>query len=183
VSFSDEITRVLIVTASLALPVYIAAGATLALAAVLIPLCRRTWLNKRSFSWLGVFYRQRSAGYLRAACSWVKLLMLLILLVLLARGRVLGLSDYLMLVLPGILYAALSKSPSAIIGKFMWTALETVGLLAVGILRSYVTEMNPGTDFVLVYALLSVFMGIFGVYVFLRELHAVSTERGRGFNV
>jgi hypothetical protein len=174
---TEEITRILLITASLALPVYITAGATLAAAAVLIPLCRHTWLDKASFSWLGILYRQKPAGYLRAACAWVKLLMLIILL---ASYRVLGLADYLLLLLPGLLYAALSKSPAAFIRKFTWIALETAGLLSANILCGYIIEMRPGTGFMLIYVLLSVFIGVFGVYVFLRELHAVSTERGRG---
>jgi hypothetical protein len=176
-TFNEDMTRVLLVTATLSRPVYIAMGATLIVGAILIPLCRRTWLHKRSFSWLGIFYRQTTVGCLRAACAWVKLLMLIILL---AEHRVLNLADYIMLILPGLIYAALSRSPAAFISKFTWTALEVVGMFAVNILCGYIIEMNPGFAYTLIYVLLSVFIGIFGVYLFMREIHAVSTERGRG---
>jgi hypothetical protein len=179
-NLTEHLTRTLIVVASLARPVYIVAGVTFVAAAVLFPLCRRTWLNKGSFSWLGVFCYQSPAGCVRIACAWTKLL---ILLVLLAENRVLDLAEYLMLILPGLLYALLSKSPVAFVSKFMWTALETVGLLAVNILCGYIVEMNPDFGYVIVYVLLSVFMGVFGVYLFLRELHATSTERRRGIDV
>lgn len=179
-NLNDNLTRVLILMASLARPVYIIVGATLVASAILLPLCRRTWLNKPSFSWLGIFCYQSPAGCVRIACAWTKLL---VLLVLLAENRVLGLAEYLMLILPGLLYAALSKSPAAFAGKFMWTALETTGLLAVNILCGYIVEMKPDFGYVVIYALLSVFMGIFGIYLFLRELHAISMERRRGIDV
>jgi hypothetical protein len=173
---NGDLTRVLIITGSLARPVYTVIIATIAVAVILIPLCRRTWLNKASFSWLGVFCYQPDAGYVRIACAWIKLI---ILIVLLTWNRVLGLTDYLMLILPGLLYAALSKSPTAFVGKFAWTALETVGLFAANILCGYIIEMNPEIGYTIIYVMLSVFIGIFGVYLFLRELHAVSTERRR----
>jgi hypothetical protein len=176
---NEELTKALIVAAQLARPAYIAAGVTSALGAILIPVCRRTWLNKASFAWVGLFYRQSAAGCLRIACVWLKLLMLLIPL---ADGRMLGAADYLMLILPGLVYAALSKSAASVAGKIMWTASEAVGLLAVNIFRAYIAEMDPGPAFTLVYAMLSVFMGVFGVYLFLREIHAISAARERGAN-
>jgi hypothetical protein len=101
------------------------------------------------------------------------------LIILLAESRVLGAADYLMFLLPGLVYALLSRSPMAFLNKFVWIALEAIGLFAVNILCNYIVEMSPGDGIRVIYALLSVFIGIFGVYLFLREFHAISTERRR----
>jgi hypothetical protein len=154
----------------------VTAGATVALCAALLPLCRRTWFNKPSFSWLGIFYGQSAAGYVRLACAWVKLVLLITLL---AGHRELNASEYIAFLIPGVLFAALSRSFTSALSKLMWAALEAVGLLACNTLCGFIIEMSPGAGYTAVYILLSVFIGIFGVYLFLRDLHSISGERRR----
>jgi hypothetical protein len=168
---TEGLTRTLLVIAPLSRLVIVTAAATAALCAVLLPLCRRTWLNKGSFSWLGIFYRQSYAGYVKLACAWVKLVLLITLL---ASYRALDASEYAAFLIPGLVYAALSRSFTAFVNKLLWLVLETAGLLACNTLCDFVIEMAPGVAFIVIYVMLSVFIAIFGLYLFLRELHSIS---------
>jgi hypothetical protein len=175
-NISEGLTRTLLVIAPLSRLAIVTVAATLALCAVLLPLCRRTWLNKSSFSWLGIFYRQGYAGYVKLACAWVKLVLLFTLL---AGYKALDASEYAAFLIPGLVYAALSRSFAVFANKLLWLALETAGLLACNTLCDFVIEMDPGAAFMAVYVALSVFIAIFGFYLFLRELHSISGERRR----
>ena len=175
-NMTEMLTRTLIVMAPLSRLVIVTAAATAALCAALLPLCRHTWLNKGSFSWLGIFYGQGGAGYVKLACAWVKLVLLITLL---ASFKALEASEYAAFLIPGLLYAALSRTFASLLNKLLWLTLETVGLLACNTLCDFVIEMDPGAVFTAVCVLLSVFVAVFGLYLFLRELHSISGERRR----
>jgi hypothetical protein len=173
---NEFVQRVFTVILPLSRYVYIVA-ATLAVACIIvIPLCRRTWLNKPSFSWLGVFYYQTSVGYLRLTCAWLKLVLLIALLF---QRRPLEAAEYMLLLIPGVLYSLLSRNVATVINKLLWVAIGAVSVFVANTISSYITEMDPGVEFTIIYILFSVYAGVFALYLFLRDLHAISGERRR----
>jgi hypothetical protein len=175
--FNSELVQwVFMVIYPLTRYVYIVAASVVLACVIVIPLCRKTWLNKRSFSWLGVFYYQTPVGYLRLTCAWLKLVLLIALLF---QSRTLEAADYMLFLFPGVLYSVLSKRVSTAISKLMWVAIGGVSVFVANTISGYIIEMDPGVEFTIIHILFCVYAGVFAVYLFLRDLHAISGERRR----
>jgi hypothetical protein len=156
--------------------VYIVAASLAAACIIVIPLCHRTWLNKASFSWLGVFYYQTPVGYLRLSCAWLKLVLLIALLF---QQKTLEAAEYMLLLIPGVVYSLLSKRVGTAINKLMWVAIGGVSVFVANTIYGYIAEMDPGVEFTIIHILFCVYAGVFALYLFLRDLHAISGERRR----
>lgn len=157
----------------------IAAAATLAVLALLLAVSRNYWVDRRSFRWLGVFYGLDRAGSLRLACAWLKLLMLVFYLVSFQKLEVI---HYLAFLLTGLFCALDPRGILQIPGNLLSLLMEAVGLLTANLICGYVRDMEAGWGYVVVYILVSAFVTLYGVYLFLTELNSISSERRTDFD-
>lgn len=161
------------------LPYMLAAAAlTAAALPVLLRLGRGLWVDQKRFRWMSLFLGLRTGECLRLACAWIKLLLLLAFLI---GFQKLGVPHYMMLAVPGVLYAVSHRSPLQIPGRLFWLALELVALLSCNLICGYIHDMEAGIGFWLVYILMAIFTALFGGYLFLTELNDISAGRSADF--
>lgn len=157
------------------LPFMAAAGLLTCVAlAVLLVMSRGLWFDKPAFRWLGLFYGLSKGGCLRLGCAWLKLC---ILLSYLAAFQKLTAAHYVLFLVPALIFSVpihrLTELPANLLGVFM----ELVGLVAANVVCGYIRDLHPGAGFLLVYILVSVFLALYAIYLFLTELNAISNGR------
>ena len=111
---------------------------------------------------------------MRLGAAWVKLCLLLISL---AAFQKLTLSHYLLLALPGLLYAIEPEAPLRTPINLLGSVMALAGLLAANIVCGYIQDLRPGAGFVVVYVFMSLFLTLYGIYLFLNELNDLSMGR------
>lgn len=157
------------------LPFMAAAGLlTCAVLAVLLVLSRGLWFDRPAFRWLGLFYGLDGWDCLRLGCAWLKFC---ILLSYLAAFQKLTAAHYVLFLAPALIFSVrirrLSELPANLLGVFM----ELVGLVAANVVCGYYRDLHPGAGFLLVYILISLFLALYAVYLFLTELNVISNGR------
>lgn len=142
--------------------------------AVLLVMSRGLWFDRPAFRWLGLFYGLDKGGCLRLACAWLKFCVLLTYLVAFQK---LTTAHYLLFLVPALIFSVplhqLTELPANLLGVFM----ELVGLVAANVVCGYYQDLHPGVGFLLVYILISLFLALYAVYLFLTELNVISNGR------
>lgn len=147
---------------------------TCAALAALLLMSRGLWFDKRGFRWLGLFYGLGRFDSVRLGCAWVKFCLVLAYLI---GFRKLETIHYLMLVVPSLIFSIQIRDPKGIPANLLSCVMELVGLIAVNIICGYIQDYNPGAGFVVVYLLISLFLGLYALYLFLTELNVISNGR------
>lgn len=156
------------------MPFCIVLGATAVAVLIVGPLCGRTWVNKKSFRWIGALYHLGAGGVIRLGCAWIKLVLLITFLI---RFQELDGKDYLMFLIPGLIYALDFGNAKKIPGRLFWLVIELVGLFTASIVSGYIHDMHPEIIFTFIYIAIAIFMGLFGIYIFMGELDELSSVR------
>lgn len=151
-----------------------AGGATAAALAALLALSRGLWVDRPAFRWLGLFFGLGRWDCARLGCAWLKLCLLLAYL---AAFQKLTAAHYVLFAAPALLFCVQPRTPGSIPGSLLGCVMELVGVGAANIVCGYIRDMHPGAGFVVVYVLISVFLALYAVYLFLTELNAVSNGR------
>jgi len=147
---------------------------TLAVTGVLSYLVRGLWINQKRFDWMGIFFELNKKDCVRLACSWQKFVLLLVFLV---RFEKLTILSYLLILIPGLIYAVQIKKLHLLPGRLLWLFLELGGLLAANLVCGYFHDMKGGAAVILIYIFMSLFTILFGSYLLLTELGDLSKGR------
>lgn len=147
---------------------------TCALLAALLLLSRGLWFDRPAFRWLGLFYGLGKYDCVRLGSAWVKLSLLLSYLI--AFQKLEGI-HYLVILIPSLLFSIQIRSPKGIPANLLGCLMELVGLGAANVVCGYIRDFHPGAGFVVVYVLISLFLALYGVYLFLTELNVISNGR------
>lgn len=173
-TFSEFLIR-LVAVIKPALPAAIAVLAlSLAMIIFLAIRAKGLWVNMPQFRTLGIFYELPKLGCLRLSCSWVKFLILVIYLLIFRKAQA---AEYLLFLIPGLIYA-LCGNPIGVGGRLLWLVLEFAGLLSAKLVCGYYYDMHGGTGFIVIYYVMALFMILFGCYLFLTEVEDISEGRG-----
>lgn len=151
-----------------------AVAATLIALVVLLMHSKNVWVEDRRFQLAGLFFGLDGRGSVQLACAWLKLIFLLVFVV---GFQKLGLMQYLMLLLPGILGILCGKGLFRGLGDLLWLALQLAGLLSVNLICGFIRDMAGGTGFLMVYLAMGLFLMLFSIYLFLNEVNAISAQR------
>ena len=155
------------------IPMAFVVAATIIAIVIVVPMLSRLRMNSRTFGWLSIFYELRGIGCVRLSCIWVKLCLLIIYLFLFDE---LSLQEYLIFLVPGLIYVLGGKA-KGLFGRLFWFLVELVGLFTANVVCSYILDMRPGMIFTMIYVALSIFLVLFGVYLFMTELNDISEAR------
>lgn len=170
----DILIEILASMREVLIPFYVVLCVSLIAFIILEPLCRKMWPNNRSFKWLGILYHLKTGGRIRLACCWIKLILLITYLIMFQE---LDGQKYIMFLIPGLIYAFDLKHSKRIPGRIFWVLIETVGLFTASIVSGYIHDMRPGIVFTFIYIAIAIFLGLFGIYLFIAELDEISSVR------
>lgn len=151
----------------------VAISSALLLPALLI-MGRGLWVDRRRFRWMGLFLGLSRWDCVRLACAWIKLVLLISYLV---AFRKMGVSHYLLFLVPGLVRCFTIRGLLRVPGRLGWLALEFVALLSCNMVCGYICDMDAGIFFYLLYACMALFSALFGIYLFLTELNDTSEGR------
>lgn len=158
-----------------ALPALIAAIVlTLAASIGLAVYTRGVWVHEKRFSLGGLFFGLNGTDAVRLSCAWLRLIFLLVFLVCFQK---LELLHYEMLLIPSILFSVTEKKLMRAGASLLWAMLDLLGLLSANLVCGYILDMNGGMGFVLLYAVMGLFLALFNIYLFLNELDYISDQR------
>lgn len=149
-------------------------AATLLVLPLVLALSKNVWVDQERFRWVSIFFGLRLSDSLRLACGWIKLLVLVAYLV---GFQKLGVLHYLLILVPGLIYALSPHSLLQIPSRIFWLALELVGLVSSNLVCGYIRDMSAGVGFWVVYIMMAVFTALFGGYLFFMELNDISAGR------
>lgn len=173
-----KINEILIQTLGLLQPIiwYVVTCAAVTIVAfvILMILSRRVWVNQKRFRWLGIFYGMSGGDSVCFSCAWLRLLLMVLYLI---RFQKLLPIHYFCFLLLGVIYALRLKKMLKIPGRLFWVAVEFVGLLTANMICSYIHDMGSSGIMIAIYVFMSIFMTLFGCYLFLTEINGISVER------
>lgn len=152
---------------------------TMVVAAVLLVRVRGLWADQKRFRWLGIFYELGARDRLCLACSWLRLMFLLVLLV---RFKKLDALSFLLFFVPALVCMLTTKKVKKIPSKLLWLAAETVALLSSNLVCGFYHDMQGGIGFVSIYVLMALFTSLLGIYLFLMDLSDISEGRSAGIH-
>lgn len=158
----------------LIVPLALTAIISIIVIVILTPLCFKQWVNRKSFRWMGAFFNLDGVQVIRLTCAWIKLVLLIIYLCMFEE---LSIPKYIIFLIPGIIYVFDFRHPGRIPGRLFWLIIETIGLITANIVCGYIHDMRPGPVFTIIYIAISIFLGLFGVYLFITELGDISESR------
>ena len=173
-TFSELAVRVLAQAEPLLIHMLAVAVPTILLLPVFLHLGGKVWVDQRRFRWLSLFLGLGGWDCLRLACAWIKLLLLISLL---AVFRKLGVSHYLMFLVPGVIQCLSVRGALRVPGRLVWFALQFVALLSCNMVCGYIQDVAAETFLYVLYICMALFTALFGVYLFLTELNDISAGR------
>lgn len=154
--------------------IIVASVATLIALIVLMVRSRDMWVQDKRFRLLGLFFGLEGKGCLRLACSWLKMIFVIVFI---ASFQKLTLIHYLMLLIPGVIVILSAPDIKKKLGSFGWLLLQTVGLLSVNLICGYYLDMSGSVVYLLIYITMGIFLALFSVFLFLNDLATISLER------
>lgn len=146
---------------------------TVAAVIVLAILSTFGWVDSKSFVFAGLFFGLKRRGILQLACSWLKLIFVLVFLVAFQK---MDLTQYMMLIIPGIVLA-LTLRRMEIVTSLIWLLLQVASMFSVNSVCGYLRDMHPSKAFILVYVALALFLAMFSIYLFFTEIDMISENR------
>ena len=94
---------------------------------ILALLARNLWIDQKRFRWLGLFMDMSVLDCVRMACSWLKLVLIVVYLVFF---RSLTAVDLLLFLVPGIIAAVRFHNFRHTIGNILWLVVEFAALFS-----------------------------------------------------
>lgn len=157
------------------IPTMITIVATTLLAlALLLPLTRDLWLDQKRFGYMALFFDMKAMDCVRTACAWIKMIVVITFII---QFQKLSVVDYMLIFIPGLVYALLIGSFGKMFNRILWLILQLIGMVSVNAICGYVLDLRPGVEYVILYVFLGIFLGLFALYLFINEVHDVSIER------
>ena len=111
------------------------AAVTLLVLPFLLVACKKAWVNDPRFRVAGLFYGLSGRDACFLACSWIKLILMLVLII---GFQKLAPVQYLMVLLPGILGIICARSGGSKLKTMLWLVLQMAGLLSVNLMYQIV---------------------------------------------
>ncbi len=173
-SAGESILRILAAMKPLLPGMLIAVAATMIALVVLSAMSRHAWVDQKRFSLPSLFFSLDGKGTLRLACTWLKLIFMVVFLVSFQK---LVLIQYLMIVIPGGILVVLAGRVREVFSGLLWFALQLLGLLCSNLVCGYILDMDAGIEFLLIYIVIGVFEGLFSLYLFMLDLESISGSR------
>lgn len=172
---AKELTLLVLMALRPMLPGLIAVAAvTLLVLPFLLVACKKAWVNDPRFRVAGLFYGLSGRDTCFLACSWIKLILMLVFII---GFQKLAPVQYLMVLLPGILGIICARSGGSKLKTLLWLVLQMAGLLSVNLICGFIRDMAGDAVFVIIYVIMGLFLGFFSVYLFLTELGTLSAGR------
>ena len=170
----ETILRVLYLLKPLVPTVLIVAALTMAALLLLVLPCGRFWINKRSASWLGMFFCLRGRGCVHLACVWLRFCLCIALLIPLSQITA---QHCLLLVVPMVTELLADTSLKHLVGRILGDIALLAGVLLANLLFGYM--QGSGGDIVpsSLYVVLCIFVLLFNIYLFLLEIENISENR------
>lgn len=170
----ETILRMLYLLEPLLPMVLTAALLTVAVWAALVLPCSRFWVDSRKTGWLGLFLGLRGKGCVRLACAWLRCCLTLALLIPVSQLTALHCVVYAVPMLAGLWG---DTAPGRVLGRLLGDAALFAGVLLANLLFGY--WQGTGQSFVILSLciVLSVFVLLFNLYLFLLELESISEDR------
>lgn len=147
---------------------------TLAVFFVLFFQSNHLWVNQKRFRWVGIFFELTKAEAVRLACLWLKLALLIVYLIMF---EPLTMTGYLLIVVPGLIHALWPKNIKKIPSRLLWLVVEMIGLISANLVCGFYQDTNAGAAMLVIYIFMSLFIALFGCYLFLTELNEISEGR------
>lgn len=147
---------------------------TIAAAAVLLVQAKNLWINQKQFRWLGIFYELSAGDRVCLACSWLRLMLLLALLVQFRKLDVIGCVLFLV---PALLCVLTTKKLKKIPSKLLWLAAEIVALLSSNLVCGFYHDVQAYAGYIAIYVFMALFTALLGIYLFLMDLSDISEGR------
>ena len=147
---------------------------TMVMLVVAVIQTRGLWVNQKRFKWLGLLFCLKGRECVRLACAWIKFV---IVLAFLALFENMNAAAYLMVAVPGLIYALEFAKPRRIPARLMWLLLELLGLMSTNLICGFYRDTGASLGFIIIYIVMAVFMALFACYLFLTELQEISQGR------
>lgn len=147
---------------------------TLLVLPLLAVFCRRSWVLDRGFCIGSLFFGLTGREILRLSCAWLRLIFLIVFIISFRKMSLLGYWSFL---LPSLLTAICGETYPKKLSGFLWTALQTVGLLSANLICGYIIDMDGSIGFFIIYIAMGLFLSLLGIYLFLLELDGISRAR------
>lgn len=131
-------------------------------------------MSRKTFGWYSVLYSIDEIECVRLSGAWIRTILILSYLISCQRMNIL---HYIFLIIAGMLSIVSAKEPIRIPARFLWFILELAGLFACNLIITYTKDMRAGVIFMVIYVLMSIFEGLFAIYLFVTELSDISSAR------
>lgn len=177
-TFSDSVLMVLAQMESLLSCLYAVVAATLVVFLPLGILGRRTWVNRKTFTWVCLFFDMTPFDMARLSCSWVRMI---VVITFMCSFQSLDLIQYMLFVLCALVHIVLSKGLFSAVTKLLWSLLQLIGLFSASMICGYLALLEAPVHYWFAYGLLCAFMILFSLYLFIIEINTVSL--GRSANI
>ena len=170
----ETILRMLYLLEPLVPAVLITAGLTAAMMLLLVLPCSRFWPDdRRGNRWLGLFFGLHGWDYVRLACVWLRFCLCVTLLLPFLR---LTAQHYVLYAVPMVV-GLWGGAPGRWVGRLLGDAALFAGVLLTELLFSYWQGVGGSFAVLSLYVVLSLFVLLFNIYLFLLELENISGDR------
>ncbi len=157
------------------LPVALTAlGLTTVAILVLAVVSPKMNVEQKRFRWLGLFFNLSILDCVRVACSWLKLVLILVYLV---AFKSLTAADVVLILIPSVFGAIRFHSIRNTIGNILWLVVEFAALISTNLVCGFIHTFNSGVSMMVVYICMAVFTVLLAIYLFLTELGEISERR------
>ena len=170
----EFLVRMLVFVQSL-LPIALAVlGLTTAAILILAGVSKKMNVEQKRFRWLGLFFDLSILDCIRLACSWLKLVLILVYL---AAFQSLTAANLVLLLVPSILGAIRFHSVRNTVSNLLWLVVEFAAFISTNLVCGFIHTYNSGIGMIVVYICMAVFTALLAVFLFLTELGKISEGR------
>lgn len=135
---------------------------------------KKVWFSDRLFPTVGLFFGLRTSGVVRLACSWIRLIFVLVFTCCFSK---LYPVQYCSLLLVGFVGAACAYKWKNKLVSLFWSILQVAALFSANVICGYYWDLIGGPELVAVYVAMGIFVILFSLYLFYSEIGDISESR------
>jgi len=147
---------------------------TFAMAVLLLIFSRNMWITNKKFKYFSIFFSLGPVQKWRLAACWMKFLVLIIYVVTFQKLQA---NHFAVFVILAIISVLSKRGILKLLSNIISNAVEGFGLYAINMICAYIYDAGSNAVYIAIYIAASLFIIVYGIYIFLNELNDISEER------
>lgn len=172
--FKELILRVLLELQPLVPLIFIALGVTSLLLLLMLIRYKKFKLGNSKQASVGLFFGLSKFNSLQLALVLLKAIVVLYYAIIL---KELKFVDYIIILVPCVMYCTFNNNASKILENFFWTIIQVIGLVASKLIYSYAFKEHANVYLKYLYFGIVIIMFIYTIYLFWNDIIYISNQR------